>query len=446
MHPRASLTAAALAATLVDCRHSPREEAPLGPAAPLSPARKAVATPEPTASAAPAASSRAAALAQPLLFAQEPFQLEPVRAEPRFAISLTAEEDQSRGTSKGSRFVCTTPERPNCVGGYEYAEGAHRFMLSENDFKDERGASTGDRSAHRHPTSLIDKLGAPNCFAGACRGEREGHSFIFEGFDSSKRPRVERLELQIAQSGGSPAEVLEFGEWRYLRYFIKIHRSFGVSDEGVLITQVWQRDSNALLDDQGRVLRTAVGPAFSVNLSAAAEPAPDPRCSVPAGAGTVNVQFSYRNDSHSEWAERNGRGPSKVAFLTCVVQKDQWLGFAIAMQPAHEPQLDSDPRRLGTILIWKLDTATGLSFGPNLPVSAAANYDPEHEGKYRFYWGFRPERKFSSPPDPRGGFTNRFDVRIGIYRASPLYSTLWFDDIKLTNDEACLPGTTAHCP
>ena len=254
------------------------------------------------------------------------------------------------------------------------------------------------------------------------------------------------MELQISQSGGSPDDVLQFGEWRYLRYFIKIHRSFGASKDDVLITQVWQRNSNPLLDEKGTVLRASVGPAFSVNLTSAATPPPDPRCSVPAGPATINAQFSYRNDSNSEWAAQNGRGPDRVPFLTCVLPKDQWLGFAIAMQPVHEPRESTDPAKRGTILVWKLDTATGLSFGPNLPVTKAANYDSQDESKYRFYWGFRPERRFSSPPDPLGGFTNRFDIRVGIYRSSALYSTLWFDDVKLTNDEACLPGTEPNCP
>jgi hypothetical protein len=374
------------------------------------------------------------------------FQLEPISPEPSFAIALNAEDASAVEKGKPSRFVCTTPGRPNCVGGFEYVEGSRRFMLAENDFKDANGASTGDRSAHRHPTSMIDNRGAPNCFGGKCRAEAHGHSFIFEGFDSTKRPHVERLELQISQSGGSPDDVLQFGEWRYLRYFIKIHRSFGASNDDVLITQVWQRNSNALLDEKGAVLRAAVGPAFSVNLTAAADPPADPRCSVAPGPSTINAQFSYRNDSNSEWAAQNGRGPARVPFLTCVLPKDQWLGFAVAMRPAHEPRESTDPTKRGTILVWKLDTATGLSFGPNLPVTAAANYDSEDESKYRFYWGFRPERRFSSPPDPLGGFTDRFDIRVGIYRSSALYSTLWFDDVKLTNNEACLPGTDSRCP
>lgn len=419
-----------------------RSKQPANAGASITPARQAISTPSPRASVAPASSAAPSALARP-------FELEPVAPEPNFAIALNAEDSGAPDKDASKRFTCMTPERPNCVGGYEYWEARSHFMLAEDDSTDDNGVATVDSRAHRHPTSFIDNRGAPTCFAGKCKKESDGHSFLFEGFDRSARPRVERLELQVSQSGGPPENVLQFGEWRYLRYFIKIHPKFGLSRHDVLITQVWQRNSNSLLDVGGKVLRAAVGPAFSVNLTGAAEPPPDPRCSAPAAAasgGTVNAQFSYRNDSSSEWATQRGLGPERVVFLTCALPKDTWLGFVIAMKPAYEPRESTDPAQRGTILVWKLDTRTGLSFGPNLPVESAANYQAHDESKYRFYWGFRPERRFSSPPDPLGGFTDRFDVRVGIYRSSALYSTLWFDDIKLTNHEACLPGTERTCP
>jgi hypothetical protein len=409
-----------------------------GTKSPVTPARQALSAPPVASSASPADS--AAAVARPRLF-----ELEPVAQEPPFVIALNAEDSVPVAKNKTKRFTCTAPERPNCVNGYVYHEGVRRFELAEDDFTDAKGISRGDRGDHRDPTLFVDNRGSPNCFGGVCRAEARGHSFLFEGFDSSAHPRVERFELQIAPSGGSADEVMEFGEWRYLRYFIKIHPKFEPSQDDVLITQIWQRNSNPLFDESGVKLRDSVGPRLSVNLTATADLPPNPSCSVPPGPGTVNAQFAYRNDSNNEWAAKQGKGRMRVPFLTCALPKNTWLGFLIAMRPMHEPLASTDPKERGTILVWKLDTATGLSFGPKLPLEKAANYDPADDSKYRFYWGSRPERKFSTPPDPHGGFTNRFDIRVGMFRSSSLYSALWFDDIKLTNSEACLPGTEPTC-
>jgi hypothetical protein len=315
------------------------------------------------------------------------------------------------------------------IAACNYLEAARSFPISES--------PVVNLSGHADPrTQFVDSWGAT---------PGSTHSLLFEGYQHADF--VERLELNLSTSGEGEASRLQFGEWRYLRYFIRVHRSF-VPDPNmdVLITQVWQRDSNSLTNPaDGRVVRPSTGPAFSVNLTG--QDSADP----PLAPNSVYLKFDYRNDSFNEAVTAFNPGRDfRVNFLRHAIPKDTWIGFMIAMKPVYEPIAGtSDPTGRGAIFVWQLDTTTGLAAGPitDDPVTHLPKVNgqlPLNSGNYAFYWGFRPERLLLPTSDPNyvGGFQDGFDIRVGIYRSSNEYSTLWFDDIKLTNHEACLPGTT----
>lgn len=374
------------------------------------------------------------------------FPLQALPEPASFALAVNGE---------GASFACEDFNAANCLSKFRYQEGGRSYFTAESAVAVATSARD-DRRVHRHPTQLIDSCGAVNA-PGKCAGDENARGLLFEGFENPTGGNPDRMELTVSQSGGNEATVLQFGEWRYLRFFIRPHQAFGqptpAHGHSALITQVWQRDSNEFRQVVGgAIVRQSVGPAFSVDLVTAGAP-----------EGKINAVFSYRNDDVSEcpavcqaalalghtWdPEAHPEVPSRVPFWAEPLDKDKWVGFVIAMKPVHKPQPGtSDPTARGAILIWKFDdVSAGLSFGPGLNTGAALNYDAndpnDNAGKNRFHWGYRPERPFSSPPDSRGGFTNRFDVRVGIYRSSRQYSTLWFDHVKLTNHEQCLPGTT----
>jgi len=119
------------------------------------------------------------------------------------------------------------------------------------------------------------------------------------------------------------------------------------------------------------------------------------------------------------------------------------------MKAAFLPTQPQDPSARGAIFVWRCDdVGAGLSAGPALRAEDAINFPTAgSSSQAQFYWGYRPVEAFhtNTPNNPQLNFTDRFDVRVGIYRDFTEYSTFWIDGIKLTNNEACLPGTTSAC-
>jgi hypothetical protein len=379
--------------------------------------------------------------------------LETIPPEPTkpFAIALNGE---------GGSFRCDEVDRQSCASGFTYTEAGRNYILSE------RPAVIGDQRPHRHPTEMITNCGMSSSSTQACAADSAARGLLIEGFDHADF--VDRMEINLSQSGGAATDVLQFGEWRYLRFFMKLKAGFSLSTttmqipasppcseqtitfaQGLLITQVWQRDSSEY--NNGVRTRPSVGPAFTIQLTMDDDPTrtDDP----PPLPGYVYAQFLYRNDAISEEDVSNDPvGASCLyygackKFWTSLVPIDQWIGYAIAMKPAFMPTNGTtDPQARGTILLWRINPGAGLAFplGGTLPLTSALNYNSQDDSSYRFYWGFRPEVPFqpASTPDYRGGFTDRFDVRIGQYGDSHAHSPILFDAVKLTNHEQCLPST-----
>jgi hypothetical protein len=260
------------------------------------------------------------------------------------------------------------------------------------------------------------------------------------------------VEVQLGESADDDT-ALQFGEWRYLRFFIKIHPGFGFdaatgslagASRDFLAAQVWQRSSNAF---EGR---PSVSPAFSINIAttkpAMEAPLNHAPLDCPPNQQCVWAEFRYKNICNygTCWDGYTKGG----TFHTELIVKDQWVGFIIGMKPVHVPVLPWDPTARGAILIWRLaGTTAALNVGPALTETTAVNY-PYGESAYKFYWGYRPETEFAQD---QAGLTDRFDVRVGMYRnegsacstsgCPALYNdTVFMDSIKLTNDQTCLPG------
>jgi hypothetical protein len=182
--------------------------------------------------------------------------------------------------------------------------------------------------------------------------------------------------------------------------------------------------------------------------------------------------------------------PGRV-FLTESVKRGEWVSFIIMLKPQYAASLPQNNNARGAILVWRMTPDQSLLLPPNdisqiLKDEKARNYSATDDTRYKFFWGYRPETAFTA--ENQQGLTDRFDVRVGIYRnesdplvtcmaptcttppsnacttpygspfpcpnipleSSPcmpalMNNTLFMDGVKLTNFPACLPGT-GGCP
>ncbi|HWA73981.1 MAG TPA: hypothetical protein VG937_16680 [Polyangiaceae bacterium] len=331
--------------------------------------------------------------------------------------------------------------------GYSYTEGGKTFSLKED----------ADFARHRSPQLLRTEGGVTSA-----HGNRV---LIFDGYASSHSSLsiTDRLEVQLNDGGDGDATAFQFNDWRYLRFFIKLQPGFGF-DTGtnsiagplrdVLVSQVWQRSSNALTGASSA--RSSVSPAFSINLATAKPTVMDPRAihqplDCPANKQCVWAEFRYKNDCNYRTCAGGYTGGG--TFHTELIVKDEWVGFIIAMKPSFVPLFPGDSPGRGAILIWRLaPTTAALNDGPSLSETSAVNY-PFGEDYYRFYWGYRPETTEAAFVVNKLGLTDRFDVRVGMYRNEynqggtfpALYNdTFLMDSIKLTNNQTRLPGLAGY--
>lgn len=226
-------------------------------------------------------------------------------------------------------------------------------------------------------------------------------SLIFQGYDiptsdcdASFCP-PDRQEVRL--SGPGNASTMNFDEWRFLRFYIKVHPDTTVGPQRAIISQTWQIGSG------GNAVRGALGPAFAVMMSN-------------QDASRVNLDFTYRNNPD----------PSQNAahtFASTVINKDQWYSFHVQMKAKY------DGAR-GAILVWKNHDSS------NLNVTEALNYSAIDDSSWKFHWGYPPE------PTIAGGLENAFDVRVGLYRPAPMDNlTFWLDNVRLTDSAASMPGS-----
>jgi hypothetical protein len=281
---------------------------------------------------------------------------------------------------------------------------------------------------------------------------------IFDGYESARVPNgaggTDRAELLIGDSEQPEEQVLQFGETRYLRFFVKIHPGFGLKTNvtppvmagpgrDVLISQTWQTSSN------GNVIRPSFGPAFSINAGTADDK------DLAWNQQYVKLSFKYRNDCDTSTLLCPSIIKPGHTFLTRDIKRDTWVGFIVMLKPAYVPRWASDPSARGAILVWEIPASTGLNVSKLVDADAL---NGKNEDDYHFYWGYRPEEAYDA--QHQEGLTDRFAIRVGFYRneidlkdwpaaanePALLNDTIFMDSVKLTNTMGCMAGKSNVCP
>jgi polysaccharide lyase-like protein len=230
----------------------------------------------------------------------------------------------------------------------------------------------------------------------AYAGER---SILFQGYDIPDEdcfPPVcpsDRQEVRLV--GPYSSQAMRFDQWRYLRFYVKVHPSTTIGSQRAIVSQTWQLGSTRTST------RDPLGPAFAIMMSN-------------VDAGRVRMEFTYRNNPVP------GNTNKAITFASSIINKDQWYSFHVQMKAKYEGAR-------GAILVWKNNA--------NLVLEEALNYSATDDSSWKFHWGYPPE------PDVEGGLRDAFDVRVGMYRPAPMdYLTFWMDNIRLTDTASSLSG------
>jgi len=207
---------------------------------------------------------------------------------------------------------------------------------------------------------------------------------------------------------------MQFGDWRYLKFTIRVHKNTLIGPSRQIISQMWQNHNGGI----------APGPALIVTL-------------VNLSSTTYKLQFAHRN------AAVNAAGGSAKTFAQSEVLTkrrdadgalDNWHRFHLKMEPVWDT---SGPR--GLVLVWADDSSvSSLDFTEANAINYCAPAQPGQPADdaircpnsyHKFYWGLQPDTTMQ----------DAFDMRIGTYRSAPMdYMTYWLDDIKLTSTQASL--------
>ena len=338
------------------------------------------------------------------------------------------------GENESIRTVPDADEAAGLRGYYLRNPPSSNLWISE--------VSTDNYARHSSPFGLRDAATS----VGGIHGSR---SLSFQGYgwdaagNSWPGGGNDRLELTLSQSGGPVVDVQEFGEWRYLRFFVKVKSSFGIlkngskdTDHEVMISQVWQRGSNT------------VGPPFAINLARIA-----------SDSSVVEARFIYRNETYNDEKQACGLAPDHVTFRTEKLPFDKWVEFIVQMKPVYYPHVACNPANpsqpcdstsRGAILVWRLDSTDGVNWSPSCGPSKgvvssngssglpqigvapfraddACNVYQQPDTNSRFFWGYRPK--------PSANLEGKFDIRVGLYRQAAMPAAVSFDSIMLANHE-----------
>jgi len=387
------------------------------------------------------ASLTAAALASPLGVEAGYFTFPgPPAPERAFAVVANGENVVTTCPSASIRTPRICP--PDGTYYNEYGDGGRSLQIVEDEFV----------SRHRDPAQIVTAGGA-----GTAHGNR---MLIFDGYESARIPNgaggTDRAELLIGDSEQAEERVLQFGETRYLRFFVKIHPGFalktdvsppvlGGAGRDVLISQTWQSSSS------GNAIRPSFGPAFSINAGTADDK------DLTWNQTYVRLSFKYRNDCDTSTLVCPSFIKAGRTFLTRDILRDTWVGFIVMLKPAYVPRWSNDASARGAIMVWNIPVSTGLSVS-QLVDADALNVKNKPEDDYHFYWGYRPEEAYDALHQE--GLSDRFAIRVGFYRneidpadhpgaanePALLNNTIFMDSVKLTNSMGCMAGKSNICP
>ncbi|MDP5210010.1 hypothetical protein [Microbulbifer sp. 2205BS26-8] len=282
----------------------------------------------------------------------------------------------------GSITVYGPPAGVNTSTTGHYSENFVEYPIVEQPSRPYLGCSTLNER-HRE----ISRLKHHECH----HGDR---CIIFEGYPETETGCPSDREEIVLSHGNNP-DAMGFGDWRYLRFYFKVHPDTKVGGQRAIISQVWQHDSTAYGS------RPALGPAFAIFLR---DHGSDPN--------KMYVDFTYRN-------EVSKQNPA-VTFHTDTIWKSSWYVYHVKMKARYD-----GPR--GVILLWK-----NKGLHNKFSLEEAINYSSVYDGNYKFYWGY--------PPSPENGLQSKFSIRVGIYRPMTDYFTFWMDSIKVTSTPIAMDG------
>jgi hypothetical protein len=264
-------------------------------------------------------------------------------------------------------------------------------------------SDVGDGNARHAPFSELIARDA-DCDGGTC--------LKFSGYgtnygDHAPRGTNDRIEVEVStgdQPGGMP-----LNEWRYLRFFLLVSPATQPPPPGqdIIIAQTWQLHN-------GPNWRA---PAFKISLRAG-----------------LKLEFTYYNDEISGY-ENGIPVYAPHTFHEEPIVTGSWMSFHLAMKAVPKPVSGTGP--LGAIMIWK---NAGLNYVPQID-QYLINADNKE-----FNWGYRQVGTDASGACAvtancvRGLFTQR----LGIYRndsaAQGSFVSFKVDSVKITTDEAFMPG------
>jgi hypothetical protein len=305
----------------------------------------------------------------------------------------------------------------------KYIEEGRSYQIVEND-KDQyrpniRHAAPGHLLVSNPAERASECLGSHgNCLV--FRGYGTPTDFTFTDKSGWSNDRLELVLSRGSQDGGFsvPELPLKFGQKRYLRFYIRPAADFESPtspDDSIIVSQVWQ------------ISQTTSGlyPPILVVLKAGPTPS------------QLNLVFEYSNAS-----------VQRGVLATTTINKGSWNNFHIMLIP----QWQGASAGLGGVLIWK-----NLGLNPTFIDTQALNYSTRNVA-----YGYRPATAdhnddasvIDTPANTdaddltclNDAMSNCFDIRVGIYRdvyhnyRPSLHQTVYFDSIKITNNEASMNG------
>lgn len=247
---------------------------------------------------------------------------------------------------------------------------------------------------HEPISSLVVHRDLDNCPQSA------DHSCLsFTGWESDYPGKVDRIEVQVADEENP--DCMQLGAWRYFRFDLKIERNTvdpSLGDSNVNISQMWQSHS-------GPAWKL---PALAIELRGRAP-------GVTAPDETLSLHFTAQNDDGG------------IDVYDGAIVPGTWSRWFIVMKPNPLPVAPASGP-IGAIMIWR---DKPLDWVPTTVGNPPLNSLRE------LYWGYRP-----TPPGAESPVTSKLVTRVGIYRNGSDAKLVRFkmDNIKLTTDEANLPG------